>query len=150
MYWRREIAYFPGSSHAFNQKAILVRRSAVGALCETPKREQPLATNYDKRKKRSMKNEGAGRHVFFFSHASTFQLLLDKPCSQVLSLLPPGSCLQFLSRIGFSNPTAGRFFIEYIANSRSRDVRKSIYLRTRNSPHEFIRACTRGDSNSRN
>ena len=25
---------------------------------------------------------------------------------------PPGFCLQFLSRIGFSNPTARRFFIE--------------------------------------
>ena len=48
----------------------------------------------------------------FFSHTiSTFQLL-DKPWSQVSSLLPPGSCLQFLSRTGFSNPTARRFFIE--------------------------------------
>ena len=46
-----------------------------------------------------------------FSHTSTFQLP-DKPWSQVLSPLPPGSCLQFLSRIGFSNPTARRFFIE--------------------------------------
>ena len=49
--------------------------------------------------------------VFFFLHTSTFQLL-DKPWSQVSSRLPPGSCLQFLSRIGFSNPTARRFFIE--------------------------------------
>ena len=48
---------------------------------------------------------------FFFFHTSTFQLL-DKPWSQVSSLLPPGSCLQFLSRIGFSNPTARRFFTE--------------------------------------
>ena len=48
---------------------------------------------------------------FFFSHTFTFQLL-DKPWSQVSSLLPPGCCLQFLSRIGFSNPTARRFFIE--------------------------------------
>ena len=34
--------------------------------------------------------------VFFFfsSHTSTFQLL-DKPWSQVSSLLPPGSCLHF-------------------------------------------------------
>ena len=46
---------------------------------------------------------------FFFSHTFTFQLL-DKPWSQVSSLLPPGSCLQFLSRIRFSNPTARRFF----------------------------------------
>ena len=49
--------------------------------------------------------------LFFFLHTSTFQLL-DKPWSQVSSLLPPGSYLQFLSRIGFSNPTARRFFIE--------------------------------------
>ena len=54
---------------------------------------------------------------FLFSHTSTFQLL-DKPWSQVPSLLPPGSCLQFLSRIGFSNPAARRFFIEcaYVTN----------------------------------
>ena len=45
-----------------------------------------------------------GIHFFFFSHF-TFQLL-DKPWSQVSSLLPPGSCLQFLSPTGFSNPTA--------------------------------------------
>ena len=31
---------------------------------------------------------------FFFSHTFTFQLL-DKPWSQLSSLLPPGSCLQF-------------------------------------------------------
>ena len=38
--------------------------------------------------------------VFFvFFHTSTFQLL-DKPWSQVSSLLPLNSCLQFLSRIG--------------------------------------------------
>ena len=46
-----------------------------------------------------------------FSHTFTFQLP-DKPWSQVSSLLLPGPCLQFLSRIGFSTPTARRFFIE--------------------------------------
>ena len=56
---------------------------------------------------------------------STFQLL-DRPWSQVSSLLPPGSCLHFLSRIGFSNPTARRFFIECCYNSRSRAFRQSI------------------------
>ena len=40
-----------------------------------------------------------------FSHTSTFKLL-DKPWSQVSSFLPPSSCLQFSSRIGFSNPTS--------------------------------------------
>ena len=49
--------------------------------------------------------------LFFFFHTSTFHVL-DKPWSQVSSLLPPGSCLQSLSRIGFSDPTARRFFIE--------------------------------------
>ena len=50
-------------------------------------------------------------HYFFifFSHTFTFQLL-DMPWSQVSSLLPPGSCLQFLLRIGFSNPTARPLF----------------------------------------
>ena len=41
------------------------------------------------------------------------------------SLLPPGSCLQFLSRIGFSNPTARRFSSS-VANSRPRAFRRSI------------------------
>ena len=57
--------------------------------------------------------------VFFFSfsHTPTFQLL-DKPWSlSVVPSLPPGSCLQFLSRIG-SNPTARRFFIEYVRYRR--------------------------------
>ena len=42
---------------------------------------------------------------------STFHLL-DKPRSEVSSLLPPDSCLHFFSRIGFSNLTARRFLIE--------------------------------------
>ena len=61
-------------------------------------------------------NQGCGHragssHSDSFFHISTLQLL-DKPSSQVSFLLPPGSCIQFLSRIGFSNPTARRFFIE--------------------------------------
>ena len=49
----------------------------------------------------------------FFSHTSTFQFL-DKPWSQVSSLLPPGFAFIFYrtERRGFSNPTARRFFIE--------------------------------------
>ena len=65
--------------------------------------------------------------IFFvnlFSHTSTFQLL-GKPWSQVSSRLPPGSCLQFLSCIVFSNPTA-RHFSSSVANSRSRAFRKSM------------------------
>ena len=50
------------------------------------------------------------RDIYIYIHTSTFELL-DKPWSQVSSL-PPGSCLQFLSRIGFSTPTVRRFFFE--------------------------------------
>ena len=53
----------------------------------------------------------------------TLSDLRDKPWSQVSSLLPPpGTCLQFLSRIGFSIPTARRFSSN-VANSRSRAFR---------------------------
>ena len=51
--------------------------------------------------------------------------LLDKLWSQVSSLLPPGTCLQFLSRIGFSIPTARRLSSNF-ANSRFRAFRESI------------------------
>ena len=48
----------------------------------------------------------------FFTHIYFPAYGQDKPWSQVSSLLPPGSCLQFLSPIGFRNPTARPFFIE--------------------------------------
>ena len=70
--------------------------------------------------------------LFFFNHhfyfpaqlvgGFTLSDLLDKPWSQVSSLLPPGTCLQFLLRIGFSIPTARRFSSN-VANSRSRAFR---------------------------
>ena len=49
---------------------------------------------------------------FFFLTLLLSSFWTSRGWSQVSSLLPPGSCLQFLSRIGFSNPTARRFFIE--------------------------------------
>ena len=61
----------------------------------------------------------------FSSHTSTFQLL-DKPWSQVSSLLPPDSCLQVLSRIGFSAIPLLVDFSSSVANTRSRAFRKSI------------------------
>ena len=74
--------------------------------------------------------------LFFFSHhfffpaqlvgGFTLSDLLDKPWSQVSSLLPPDTCLQFLSRIGFSIPTARRFSSN-VANSRSRAFRQSFF-----------------------
>ena len=64
------------------------------------------------------------QQVYIFGLTSTFQLL-DKLLSQVSSLLPPGACLQFLSRIGFSIPTARRLSSN-VANSRFRAFRESI------------------------
>ena len=52
----------------------------------------------------------------------TLSNLLDKPWSHLSSLLPPGTCLPFLSRIGFSIPTARRSSSN-VANSRSRAFR---------------------------
>ena len=57
----------------------------------------------------------------------TFQLL-DKWWSQVSSLLPPCTCLQLLSRIGFSIPTARRFSSN-VADSCFRAFRESICAR---------------------
>ena len=84
---------------------------------------------------------------FVFSHTSTFQLL-DKAWPQVLSLLPPGSCLQFFiaHRVQQSHCSSifNRVWITHaLTLSASQFVHKK-------SPHEFIRACTRGDSNPRN
>ena len=65
-------------------------------------------------------------HHFYFPSqlvgGFTLSDLLDRPWSQVSSLLPPGTCLQFVSRIGFSIPTASRFSSN-VAISRSRAFR---------------------------
>ena len=58
-------------------------------------------------------------------HTSTFQLL-DEPWSQVSSLLPPGSCLHFLSRIGFNNIPPLVDISLSVANSCSHAFCKSI------------------------
>ena len=68
-----------------------------------------------------------------FSHTSTFQLLDNKPWSQVSSLLPPGSCLQFLSRIGFSNPTARRFSIECLLLTHALALSASLFVHKKKS-----------------
>ena len=69
--------------------------------------------------------------LFFYHHfyfpaqlvgSFTLSDLLDKPWSQASSLLPPGTFLLFLSRIGFSIPTTRRFSLN-VANSRSRASR---------------------------
>ena len=73
----------------------------------------------------------AGYHNFHFRAElvgcfSLSGLLLDKPWSQVSSLLPPGTCL-FLSRIGFSISTARRY-LSNVADSRFRPFRNSISM----------------------
>ena len=84
----------------------------------------------------------------YFGLTFTFQLL-DKLWSQVSSLLPPGTCLQFLTRIGFSIPTARRFSSK-VPNSRFRAFRESICAQEKVPTIYAVRICNRGDSNSRN
>ena len=96
--------------------------------------------------------------IFFYDHfyfpaqlVAGFHLsdLPDKPWSQVLSLSPPDTCLQFLSRIGFSIPAARRFPSNVpINNSRSRAFRWLIFY-ARKSPYEYEGMCTRWELNSR-
>ena len=66
-------------------------------------------------------------YFILFSAQSTFQLL-DKPWSQVYVVpsSPCGSCFQFSSRIGLSNPALIVDFLSIVANSRSRAFRESI------------------------
>ena len=57
----------------------------------------------------------------------------------VTGLIPssPGSCLPFLSRIGFSNPTARRFFIEFCSHTIHLRF-PQVNLRATKSPNELI------------
>ena len=49
--------------------------------------------------------------IFFFTH-TYFPASGQSRGHKCHPFFPPGSCLHFLSRIGFSNPTTRRFFIE--------------------------------------
>ena len=88
-------------------------------------------------------------HHFYFPAqlvgGFTLSDLLDRPWSQVSSLLPPGTCLQFLSRIGFSIPTARRFSLN-VANSRSRAFRYPFCMQEKITTS----MSTRWELNSRN
>ena len=65
-------------------------------------------------------------HIFFFFFWSNFYFpASDKLWSQVSSLLPPSTCLQFLSRIGFTIPTSRRLSSN-VANSRLRAFREAV------------------------
>ena len=77
-----------------------------------------------------------GPFYFFIFYSCTFQRL-DKPWSRVSSLSsPPGSCLQFLSRIGFGNPTARRFFIKCCQLTLSRFSQVN-FVRKKKSPRIY-------------
>ena len=79
----------------------------------------------------------AVRHTFFFFFFHTFAFqLLDEPWSQVSPLLPPGSCLKFLSRLGFSNLTACRFFIECLI-TRALALSASQFVHKKKSPRIY-------------
>ena len=101
-------------------------------------------------KRRNEEKKGRGkrqvwpRGSFFCCLIFTFQLL-DKLWSKVWSFRSPGTCLQFLSRIGLSIATA-RWFSS-ITLSRFLGVN---WCSTRKRPYEFIRVCIRVDSNSHN
>ena len=79
---------------------------------------------------RSVTNIGYTRYVntffFFFFHTHLLSSFWTSRGHRCRPFSPPGSCLRFLSRIGVSNPTACRFFIEF-AKSRSRAFCESIY-----------------------
>ena len=61
--------------------------------------------------------------------------LLDKPWSQVTSHLPPGTCLQFLSRIGFSIRTARRFHRMLLTHALALSANQFF---ARKSPYEYV------------
>ena len=92
---------------------------------------------------------------FFFPHISTFYQLLDKSrgrrCCPFFPppVLLPRNCITYRVQQSYYS-TALRFFIECCYNtSRSRTFRKSTCAQEK-VPYEFIRVCTRGNSNSRN
>ena len=86
--------------------------------------------------------ESRSGNFFFSSHPSTFQPL-DKPWSQVSSLLPPGPCFQLLSRTqGSAIPLLFVDFSSSVANSRScafrnksKFVHKKMFQRIYTSMH---------------
>ena len=61
---------------------------------------------------------------------------LDKPWSQVSSLLLPGTCLQLLSCIGFSIPTARRF--HRVLPTHALALSANHFFCARKSPYEYV------------
>ena len=81
--------------------------------------------------------QGMGCVCDFF-HTSTFQLLGKSRGHRSRPFFPPGSCFKFLSRIGFSNPTARRFLIECCQLTLSRFPQVNLQFVHKKSSYEFI------------
>ena len=76
-------------------------------------------------------------HFIFFAHIyfpASGQAMVP---GVILSDLSPGSCLQFLSRVGFSNPTARRFFIECLLLTHALALSASQFVRKKKSPRIY-------------
>ena len=89
-------------------------------------------------------NRLPGDFFFFFSHTFPFQLPTSRALvTGVVPSSPPVLAfkLKILSRIGFSNPAARRFFTWCCSLTLSRFPQ--VNLCTRKSPHEFVQVCTR-------
>ena len=118
-------------------------RLLSGVLPATP--PPPHATFYKPDRARPAACEAAretGVALVFFCDTFSFQVF-DEQCSHVSSHLPPGSCLQFLSRIGFKAILLLVDFSSSVAinNARSRAfrVRKSICAQEKvpTNSHEY-------------
>ena len=87
----------------FSASLLIMLAWLVPEITSVAKVRTPNSLNFD------------ARIIIYFLYFFRILLLSSLWTSgdhRVSSLLPPGSCLQLLSRIGFSNPTARLFFIE--------------------------------------
>ena len=81
-------------------------------------------------------------HFYFPAQLVGFTLsdLLDKPWSQVSSLLPPGARLQFLSRVGFSIPLLVDF--HRMLQTPALGLSASHFFNARKNPYEYVHSMT--------
>ena len=84
------------------------------------------------------------RTIFGFHTLLLSFQLLDKPWSQVSSLLPPGSCLRFLSRIGFSNPTHCSSIFHRVLLSHALALSESQFVHSKKSIRIYTSMHSRG------
>ena len=98
----------------------VARASDPGPLTKCPKSEPPTVFLFI--------------FLFFSTHLlSSFWTSRGHRCRP---FFPPGSCLQFLSRIGFSNATARRFFIR-VSLTHALVLSASQFVRKKKSPRTY-------------